>query len=75
MPDKRDMHKAKSHRNSRNNNKHQSTSPADRGAQRPPSSSAPAASAAGAPAATFTAPETAIEPSEAPMGKKNKSRH
>ena len=69
MPDKRDMHKAKSHRNSRNS-KHQNTSPADRGTQRPPSS-APTAAASGAPAATFTAPETAIESAEA---KKNKSR-
>jgi len=64
MPDKRDMHQAKSHRNSRN--KRQSSSPGDRGAQRPPSASA-------APSATFAAPEVS-EPSDAPMGKKNKSR-
>lgn len=63
MPDKRDMHQAKSHRNSRT--KQQGTSPADRGAQRPPT--------AGTPVATFTAAEV-DEQVPAPTGKKNKSR-
>jgi hypothetical protein len=68
MPDKRDMHQAKSHRNSRT--KQQSTSPADRGAPRPPT----AAPAPGSPpAATFAAPEVA-EQVAAPTGRKNKSR-
>jgi len=66
MPDKRDMHQAKSHRNSRNS-KHQSSPPADRGARRPPAASP------GAPIATFTEPELS-DPLAPPAGKKNKNR-
>lgn len=62
MPDKRDMHQAKSHRNSR---KQQGNPPADRGTQRPPM--------AGTPTAT-SVPDEMTEPTLAPAGKKNKSR-
>lgn len=62
MPDKRDMHQAKSHRNSR---KQQGGSPADRGPQRPPTAPAPTAAAT---------PAEVIDAAPVPVGKKNKSR-
>jgi len=62
MPDKRDMHQAKSHRNSR---KQQGSSPADRGAQRPPTAGAPT---------SMAVPDEVTDPTLTPAGKKNKSR-
>ncbi len=62
MPDKRDMHQSKSHRNSR---KQQGNPPADRGAQRPPTTGAPT---------SMADHDEVTESTLTPPGKKNKSR-
>jgi len=63
MPDKRDMHQAKSHRNSKT--KHRNDAPSSKSggqAQRPSG------------AAVATSRDDAV-PATAPAGKRNKSRH